>query len=37
MFTCQFGHHFFAQVWNPLHTEEELREYPKEVSELDVE
>ena len=28
---------FFAQVWNPLHTEEELREYPKEVSELDVE
>lgn len=28
---------FFAQVWTPLHTEEELREYPKEVSELDVE
>ena len=27
---------FFAQVWNPLHQEDELREYPKEVSELDV-
>ena len=27
---------FFAQVWNPLHEEAELREYPKEVSELDV-
>ncbi|MDO5423725.1 MAG: NAD(P)-dependent oxidoreductase [Eubacteriales bacterium] len=27
---------FFAQVWNPLHGPEELREYPKEVSELDV-
>lgn len=27
---------FFAQVWNPLHEENELREYPKEVSELDV-
>jgi len=28
---------FFAQVWNPLHEPDELREYPKEVSELDVE
>ena len=28
---------FFAQVWNPLHEEGELREYPKDVSELDVE
>ena len=27
---------FFAQVWNPLHESDELREYPKEVSELDV-
>lgn len=27
---------FFAQVWNPLHDPQELREYPKEVSELDV-
>ncbi|MDD6194863.1 MAG: NAD(P)-dependent oxidoreductase [Lachnospiraceae bacterium] len=27
---------FFAQVWTPLHEEDELREYPKEVSELDV-
>lgn len=27
---------FFAQVWYPLHGEDELREYPKEVSELDV-
>lgn len=27
---------FFAQVWNPLHEENEVREYPKEVSELDV-
>lgn len=27
---------FFAQVWNPLHEPDELREYPKEVSELDV-
>ena len=27
---------FFAQVWNPLHDEDELREYPKEVTELDV-
>ncbi|MBQ6489266.1 MAG: hypothetical protein IJI75_08550 [Solobacterium sp.] len=27
---------FFAQVWNPLHDEDEVREYPKEVSELDV-
>ena len=27
---------FFAQVWNPLHDPDEMREYPKEVSELDV-
>lgn len=27
---------FFAQVWEPLHKPDELREYPKEVSELDV-
>ena len=27
---------FFAQVWKPLHEADELREYPKEVSELDV-
>ena len=27
---------FFAQVWNPLHEPDELREYPKQVSELDV-
>lgn len=27
---------FFAQVWKPLHEDDELREYPKEVSELDV-
>ena len=27
---------FFAQVWNPLHESDELREYPKEVSELDI-
>ncbi|MCR5795524.1 MAG: hypothetical protein K6G61_09330 [Solobacterium sp.] len=27
---------FFTQVWNPLHKEDELREYPKEVNELDV-
>lgn len=27
---------FFAQVWNPLHDGDELREYPKEISELDV-
>lgn len=27
---------FFAQVWTPLHEDDELREYPKEVSELDV-
>lgn len=27
---------FFAQVWKPLHDDDELREYPKEVSELDV-
>ncbi len=27
---------FFAQVWNPLHEADELREYPKEVSELDI-
>ena len=27
---------FFAQVWNPLHDPDEMREYPKEVTELDV-
>ena len=27
---------FFAQVWDPLHEPDELREYPKEVTELDV-
>ncbi len=27
---------FFAQVWNPLHEEDEMREYPKVVSELEV-
>lgn len=27
---------FFAQVWNPLHDEDELREYPKAVSEPEV-
>ncbi|MBE6482707.1 MAG: NAD(P)-dependent oxidoreductase [Actinomyces ruminicola] len=27
---------FFAQVWNPLHADDELREYPKLVTELDV-
>lgn len=27
---------FFAQVWNPLHDSDELREYPKIVSELEV-
>ena len=27
---------FFAQVWKPLHEEDEIREYPKVVSELDV-
>ena len=27
---------FFSQVWKPLHTEDELREYPKVVTELDV-
>ncbi len=27
---------FFAQVWTPLHQAEELREYPKVVSELDI-
>lgn len=27
---------FFAQVWEPLHDADELREYPKEVTELDV-
>ncbi|MBP5271535.1 MAG: NAD(P)-dependent oxidoreductase [Clostridia bacterium] len=27
---------FLAQVWNPLHEPDELREYPKIVSELDV-
>lgn len=27
---------FFAQVWEPLHDSDELREYPKIVTELDV-
>lgn len=27
---------FFAQVWTPLHRPDELWEYPKEVSELDI-
>ncbi len=27
---------FFAQVWDPLHEPDEMREYPKEVTELDV-
>ena len=27
---------FFAQVWDPLHGPDEMREYPKLVSELDV-
>jgi len=27
---------FFAQVWNPLHSDDELREYPKVVSEPEV-
>ena len=27
---------FFAQVWDPLHGPDKLREYPKEVSEKDV-
>lgn len=27
---------FFAQVWKPLHEPDELREYPKIVSEIDV-
>ena len=27
---------FFAQVWTPLHGPDETREYPKEVTELDV-
>ncbi len=27
---------FFAQVWNPLHDPDEMREYLKEVTELDV-
>ena len=27
---------FFAQVWTPLHGPDEMREYPKEVTELDV-
>lgn len=30
------GDPFFAQVWTPLHEPDELREYPKEVTELDV-
>ena len=27
---------FFAQVWTPLHDPDEMREYPKEVTELDI-
>mgnify|MGYP002102778414 FL=1 len=27
---------FFAQVWKPLHEDDELREYPKEVNELNI-
>ncbi len=27
---------FFAQVWNPLHSPDEMREYPKQVTELDI-
>lgn len=27
---------FFAQVWDPIHEQEELREYPKMVSDLDI-
>ena len=27
---------FFAQVWTPLHGADELREYPKEVSENNI-
>lgn len=27
---------FFAQVWKPLHADDEMREYPKEATELDV-
>lgn len=27
---------FFAQVWTPLHDEDEVREYPKVVSELEI-
>lgn len=27
---------FFAQVWTPLHQDNELREYPKVVNELDI-
>lgn len=27
---------FFAQVWKPLHCDDEVREYPKVVNELDV-
>ena len=30
------GDPFFAQVWDPLHAPDELRVYPKEVTELDV-
>ena len=30
------GDPFFNQVWAPLHGEDELREYPKEVTELEV-
>lgn len=27
---------FFAQVWKPLHEDDEFREYPKEVNELNI-
>lgn len=27
---------FFAQAWKPLHEDDELREYPKEVNELNI-
>ena len=30
------NHPYLTGPWTPLHEEDELREYPKEVSELDV-
>lgn len=27
---------FFAQAWKPLHEDDEFREYPKEVNELNI-